>query len=419
MMKKKTTTKSKSPRRSKSETPEEQTSVEPEQAPVLDETVESDSARIIQMEPHADDSAWDEEPGASDDDMTSGDTPLIIEAVTELYANSDGGDSEDDEPDDDEFVAEEGYGEIEEQQMPAASEVTDSAPQVMSAQVNEFVFQAPSEEEPESLPLEIEEETAEVEEMGEGSLFQTPNDMKGALECVFFTTTHPLSLARLRAILGKVDIKTLRGAVSQLQAEYDARSSGLQIMESSEGFQMCTRPQYADAVLRLHKQRKKNPLSMTALETLAIVAYKQPITRAEIEMIRGVESSGVLRNLLDMGLVRVVGRKEVIGRPQLYGTTNVFLSMFGLKSNQDLPPINELRKRFSTTSLLTPSAPLDEEPTDAVDDSAADASAETEEAAVSEEQTVVAENSEQDAAQEPPRCRRRRGGRRRGGGRRG
>ena len=109
---------------------------------------------------------------------------------------------------------------------------------------------------------------------------------------------------------------------------------------------MCTRPEHANVVLRLHRQRKRNPLTVTALETLAIVAYKQPITRAEIEMIRGVESSGVLRNLLDMGLVKVVGRKEIIGRPQLYGTTSIFLKTFGLKSVADLPTLQQLRRQY-------------------------------------------------------------------------
>ena len=219
----------------------------------------------------------------------------------------------------------------------------------LEAVVEEIDF-APQEddEEPESEPSEVEEEEALVDEMPEAQLFRTPDELKSAVEALLFTTTHPLSLARLKTILGNIDPKTLRGAIVQLQTEYDARSTGLQIVEGAEGYVMCTRPEYANVILRLHRERKRNPLTVTALETLSIVAYKQPVTRAEIEMIRGVESSGVLRNLCDMGMVKVVGRKEVIGRPQLYGTTSVFLKTFGLKSIEELPTLQTLRRRFGS-----------------------------------------------------------------------
>ncbi|MBN1868824.1 SMC-Scp complex subunit ScpB [Candidatus Sumerlaeota bacterium] len=231
----------------------------------------------------------------------------------------------------------------------AEDENDEDSPQSAMAYVEEVDFSVPIEsEEPEAEISEIEEEEAFVEDMPEAALFETPDELKSAVECLLFTTSHPLSLNRLRAILGDVDSRTLRGAVAQIQAEYDARTTGLQIVETAEGYLMCTRPEYADVILRLHRQRKRNPLTVTALETLAIVAYKQPITRAEIEMIRGVESSGVLRNLCDMGLVKVVGRKEVIGRPQLHGTTSVFLRTFGLRSLEELPTLQTLRKRYGS-----------------------------------------------------------------------
>ncbi|NQU42100.1 SMC-Scp complex subunit ScpB [bacterium] len=211
------------------------------------------------------------------------------------------------------------------------------------------------EEEPESLESEIEDETARIEEAGGAEKFRTPGQIKAAIECLLFTTPHPLSLKKLKTLLDGIDIKTLRGIVSQLQMEYDARRGGLQVIENAEGYQMCTRADYADVVLRLHQQRKRNPLTLTALETLAIIAYKQPITRAEIEMIRGVESSGVVRNLCDMGLIKVVGRKEVIGRPQLYGTTSIFLNTFGLKTCADLPSIQALRRQYGERSTLADS----------------------------------------------------------------
>jgi len=264
--------------------------------------------------------------------------------------------------DTDRFLPEEDYGDDAGAQSGAepvdaagSEEGKASEPEQPMARIEDVAPEDPDAgEQPEALPSEIEDETAFVEDMPRVAEFQEPAEIRAALECLFFTTPHPLSLGRLRAILGPVDPRTLRGAVAQLQAEYDARANGLQIVENADGFQMCTRLEYANVVLRLHRQRKRNPLTVTALETLTIVAYKQPITRAEIEMIRGVESSGVLRNLLDMGMLRVVGRKEVIGRPQLYGTTSVFLNAFGLKSLKDLPPINELRQRYAGSSLFTP-----------------------------------------------------------------
>lgn len=311
-----------------------------------------------------------------------------------------------------EFAAEEGYGDsaipfAEDDAAPAWRGEPDApAPLQSGAEIESIDFGEGFENGLEAEASEVEDETAFVEGIGEDETLKSPADIKAALECLFFTTSHPLTLQKVRTILGKIDQKTLRGIVLQVQAEYEARGSGLQIMESAEGFQMCTRPKYADVILRLHRQRKKNPLSLIGLETLAIIAYKQPITRAEIEMIRGVESSGILRNLSDMGLIRVVGRKEVIGRPQLYGTTNVFLNTFGLKSIEDLPPINELRRRYSDGSLFPhgSSAQSDEEPNPAIERSTEDASSEAD----GEDQPVFApapepmSSGDMDASGAPP-----------------
>ena len=321
----------------------------------LDATPDDGAARIVDVDmPHA---------GQPEEEMTSpgeeepatADTDLIIQAVSELYVQRDNetDENQEDLEDEETFIAEEGYGEIVESppaddSLPAAEDIAEGPGQ---ARVESLQFNRPSEEEeePEALPSEIEEETAFIDEVPEAMEFQTAAELKSAIECLLFTTPHPLNLPKLRAIIGRIDMKTLRGIVLQLQAEYVARGSGVQILENAEGFQMCTRPEYANVILRLHRQRKKNPLTVTALETLAIIAYKQPITRAEIEMIRGVETSGVIRNLLDMGMLRVVGRKEVIGRPQLYGTTSLFLTTFGLKSIHDLPAIQDLRRRYAAS----------------------------------------------------------------------
>ena len=249
------------------------------------------------------------------------------------------------------------------------------------------------EEEPEAIPSEVEAETGYVEEMPNAPGFQTPAELKAAIEVLLFTTPYPLGIQKLCNVLGKIDRKTLRGSISQLQMEYDARNGGLQIMETPEGFRMCTRPAYADVVLRMHQQRKRNPLSMTALETLAIIAYKQPLTRAEVEMIRGVESSGVVRNLMDMDLVKVVGRKEIIGRPQLYGTTVKFLNMFGLNSTAELPSIQSLRRDFSGNAANVldqmAAAAAGEETKEDVEEIVLDATGDTAGEQVSEQTTDV------------------------------
>jgi segregation and condensation protein B len=134
--------------------------------------------------------------------------------------------------------------------------------------------------------------------------------------------------------------------ILSLKEEYDSQARGFQIVEVAGGFQIATRPQFAPYILKLNRHKRKNPLSIPALETLAIIAYKQPITRAEIEAIRGVDSSGVLHNLLELGLIKIAGRKEVVGHPPLYGTTEEFLKVFGLRQLADLPSIREIREMF-------------------------------------------------------------------------
>jgi segregation and condensation protein B len=174
----------------------------------------------------------------------------------------------------------------------------------------------------------------------------TPAEAKAILECALFTTNDALPLPRLSKLLSNMDSKTLRALIQELQHEYEARQSGLQIVEVAGGYQLATRPGLAPWILRLHHHRTRNPLTPAALETIAIIAYKQPITRAETEAIRGVDSSGIIRNLVELGLVEVVGKKDVVGYPMLYGTTNLFLKTFGLKCLSDLPSIQELKEMF-------------------------------------------------------------------------
>lgn len=167
---------------------------------------------------------------------------------------------------------------------------------------------------------------------------------KAILETLLFATTEPLSLNRLVKLTG-LSQRTLRGLLLQLQLEYQRNSAGLQILEVAGGFQMATRPECHPwlAKLKLSRTRTQEQLSVAALETLGIIAYKQPITRLEIDAIRGVDSSGIIRKLLEMDLIKVVGKKPAPQRANLYGTTREFLRMFGLKSLNELPSLSDLR----------------------------------------------------------------------------
>jgi segregation and condensation protein B len=198
-------------------------------------------------------------------------------------------------------------------------------------------------------------------------------EARSILEAFLFTTNEPLSVARLSRLMNNLHPRTVRGMLLELQMDYDNRGGALQISEVAGGFQMSTRPTLSDWVFRLHRQRRRNPLTTAALETLAIIAYKQPITRAEIETIRGVESSATVHTLEECGLIEVRGRREVPGRPQLYATTDTFLKTFGLKSLAELPSIQELKQLFAEQQKLqaTIAQPSAETPSNSAEDAIA------------------------------------------------
>ncbi len=175
-----------------------------------------------------------------------------------------------------------------------------------------------------------------------------PEELPAVLEALLFAATAPLSIKRLSLLTSEVPPETIEAALEGLRARYEDPASGLMLMEVAGGYQLATRPSVADWVLALHKHRRKNPISPAVLETLAIVAYKQPLVRAEVESIRGVDCGGVMRSLQDAGLVEVVGQKEVPGRPSLYGTTDTFLKTFGLRNLNELPSLTDLKKILTT-----------------------------------------------------------------------
>lgn len=160
------------------------------------------------------------------------------------------------------------------------------------------------------------------------------------IEALLFSTDVPLTAARLSQLAGIGDVAEVRKLVEGLNAHYEASGASFRIQPVARGYQLLTLPPFNPWILKLHKARAESRLSPAALETLAVVAYKQPVLRAEIEAIRGVAAGDMLVRLRDMNLVRIVGRAEEIGRPLLYGTTNRFLEVFGLESLKDLPKVD-------------------------------------------------------------------------------
>jgi len=209
--------------------------------------------------------------------------------------------------------------------------------------------ESPNAEEPKAAGADPEapNDAEEPEAPSEAREPKTPAGMaalKKRIEAVLFATDSPLSARRVAEALETTE-GTVRRLVDELRAEYDASSRSFTVEEIAGGYQVLTRSEYAGVVQRLFHVERQHKLSGAALETLAIVAYKQPIMRVEIEDIRGVQVQPLLKSLMEQGLVRIVGRAEALGRPMLYGTTQKFLLQFGLKSAKDLPPVEELRKR--------------------------------------------------------------------------
>ena len=179
------------------------------------------------------------------------------------------------------------------------------------------------------------------------------------LEAVFFLSQQPQTSRRLAQLAGLADGTKARTLVRALNRRYDAEGSAFRVEEVAGGFQLMTRPKFAPWLRRLHSASAEVRLSAPAMETLAVVAYRQPVLRAEIEAIRGVQSGEVLRQLIERDLVRIAGRSDELGRPFLYGTTKQFLQVFGLRHLDELPRAEVLRAasrrpRASTTTRSTP-----------------------------------------------------------------
>jgi len=174
-------------------------------------------------------------------------------------------------------------------------------------------------------------------------------DIKYIIESLLFVADEPLTVDRIKKILIQAETKEIRDAMAELSAEYETRGGGFYLDEVAGGYQIRTRPQYTDWIKKLI-QPKPLRLSKPALETLVIIAYKQPIIRSDIEHLRGVDCGGVIRVLLERKLIRVLGRKEIAGRPLIYATTKRFLEIFDLKNLRDLPTPKEIEELAAATN---------------------------------------------------------------------
>ena len=168
-------------------------------------------------------------------------------------------------------------------------------------------------------------------------------DIKAALECIFFISGDSVALKDLSSLFS-VDKSTMKKIINQMIDEFENNGRGLRIVEINGSYQFTTKPQYYEYIEKLFKPKAKAGLSHASLETLSIIAYKQPVTKANIDEIRGVKSDACLYRLLDKDLIRDMGRMETPGRPILYGTTDNFLRLFGLKTLADLPDISNFKE---------------------------------------------------------------------------
>jgi segregation and condensation protein B len=214
--------------------------------------------------------------------------------------------------------------------------------------------------------------------------------LKRILEALLFASPEPLTMAGVKSILQGVEIEEVADALEALRQEYAGDSRAFQLVEVGGGYQLATKPEYADFVARLVESSRRQKLSKAAMETLAIVVYKQPVVRSSIESIRGVNVDGVLRTLMERDLIRIVGRAEGPGRPLLFGTTKEFLMQFGLNRLSDLPGLREIEELVGAGEGGTPAE-------EASDDAGLNADGETD----GDGTPAVPDNPESDEAPEP------------------
>lgn len=220
-----------------------------------------------------------------------------------------------------------------EQAQNAAAETAQNSPEHEAAAREETLSVQPAADSaaaPVQAPAAPEEGQNELLESGEA---------KQIIENLLFITDRPLKPSRIAEVVEHISSKRVLEIIQELAKEYEDTGRAVRILEIGGGYQMCTKPEYGRWVRKLYNEKMTTRLSNAALETLAIIAYKQPVTRAEMEMIRGVDVAAPLERLLERGLVRVLGKRDTIGRPMVYGTTDEFLRLFGLNKISELPDL--------------------------------------------------------------------------------
>ena len=232
-------------------------------------------------------------------------------------------------------------------------------------------------------------------------------NIKHIIESLLFVAEEPLTVDKIKRVTAHAETKEIKDALAALSAEYEARPGGFYLDEVAGGFQIRTRPEYNEWIRKLIRPRPLR-LSKAALETLVIIAYKQPIIRSDIEHLRGVDCGGVLRVLLERKLIRVLGRREIAGRPLIYATTKHFLEVFDLKNLKDLPTPREIEELGASLSETEEKAALEsiaetegefDTPTETTMESSedheaeADTTANHEAAEASSENNLAAENT--------------------------
>lgn len=182
------------------------------------------------------------------------------------------------------------------------------------------------------------------------------NPLVQLIEAAVFAAPRPVTVEELQTLEPEASLSEVRQALDQLREHYDFDGHGVELVEMAGGFQILSRPIFAAAIERAQLNTRTPRLSGAMLETLATIAYRQPVGRAEIEEIRGVSAAGVLRNLQERGLIEVTGRSEALGRPLLYGTTPLFLELLGLADLNNLPRVEELSIALKVPKVETGSA---------------------------------------------------------------
>ena len=180
------------------------------------------------------------------------------------------------------------------------------------------------------------------------------HELTAVIEALLFIYGDPIPLKKMAEVLEGIDPDRIRTAMERLMKGYESAGRGLQIVEIAGGYQIMTRAECAPWVRSLEKIKTASRLSRSALDALAIVTYKQPVTRGEIDAVRGVDSAYILKTLLERRIIKILGRREGLGRPLLYGTTQDFLKYFGLKDLSELPALKEIKEMVNTPEEFEP-----------------------------------------------------------------